>query len=1226
MKKNLRCNKKREKINIILIFLLAIFFSFQANSAIAIEITRTNISKQIKTKLVTLKMSDVSVKDILYEIQKQSGVSFIFDSKDLGSMGKVSIDVTEVTVESALNTLFKNSSFDYKVVDNGISIFKKTTNITTQSEKFTFIGKILGADGFPLIGAVVTVVGTTKGCLTDGNGQFRIEVLKNQKVELSYAGYKPSVIEMIKPFSNTYTVKLVQDAINIDDVVINTGYYKVDKRNLTSSVTSLKAEDVIVAGLSSIDMMLEGHVPGMTFMQNTGQVGATPKIKVRGTTTLLGSTEPLWVLDGIILTNPVNVDPQSINDLDFVNLLGNAISGLNPEDVDKIDVLKDASATAIYGPRASNGVIVITTKKGKVGEPQIKYNTSFTFRQRPRYSDKSVNVMNSLERVAYSRDMIQAGIQVDYLGTPVGYEGVYDSYVQGNISYDEFRRNVGRIETENVDWMGELLHDSFSHNHSVGISGGTKNFRYYGSIGYTNDNGSTRSESSDRYSALVNLNLNVKKWTIDFSLNGNVQKKQYTPQTSDFGVADYAYNTSRAVPLYNEDGSLMFYQRNVPANNSAYDYSFNARNEMDNTSRDIKTDQMTLNINIGYKILPQLTFAANFGYTISHNSDNEYYGENSYFVTAMRHRSLSTGDIAKNTSLCPIGGIMKNSDTRNENYTMRANLSYSAKLDSDGDNRIGASLIGDLNSQLYTGSKIEQRGYMPERGQIYYAPTLGVYKAYDQWRAANVGRNTHNITNLVGLIATANYSYKSHFILNANMRVDASNKFGDQSNEKLLPIWSVSGRWNLQENVVKDVKWINTLALKASYGFQGNMSASESPKLIIQKGGIDDDFDEYFSDIKNFPNPDLGWERTSTYNIDLEYAVWGNKIVGSFGYYYRHTTDAFLAKKVSSYNGIDSYTVNSGTLNNHGFDVQLNFTPINTLDQGVGTKGKNRGFIWRFNPNFGTVINQLIDKAKPKDKIVQDKITYADYLAGRVLVSGRPVNYFYSYKFDGLNPNNGMMQFKDIDISMKEQYDQMSKEEVFETVMTPSGAREPFLQGGISNYFGWRQWGLSLNLSYSVGSKIRLLKLYPTGGKPASPEKNMRREMIDRWQRPGDELRTNIPGIQTGDVLHTSNNPWWKGQQYAFADDMWTMYDNSDLRVVSGNYLKIQNLSLRYVFTDELCRKLTFKSAYLAISGSNLYTFCSNKLKGQDPTQSGSSQLINISVSPTYSLTLNVAF
>ena len=593
----------------------------------------------------------------------------------------------------------------------------------------------------------------------------------------------------------------------------------------------------------------------------------------------------------------------------------------------------------------------------------------------------------------------------------------------------------------------------------------------------------------------------------------------------------------------------------------------------------------------------------------------------------------------------PVGGELRLNNTKNENYSIRANLAFNKFLDKENSHQFQASVIGELSSTLYTGFAITKRGYIPERGMLFDDVNLSdswgyvSYPDYDNWLKTNSaakGILTHNLTRQVGLVGTLFYAYKDAYIFNANMRIDGSNKFGDASNEKLNPIWSVSGRWNIHENLLSNKWWINTLALKASFGYQGNMSAQDSPNLIVQRKGTHWAFNELYSSIKYYPNPHLKWEKTSTYNIELEYSLFNNKLVGNFSYYYRHTTDAFMSKTVSRINGVSSYTVNQGTLNNQGFEFDINYTPIENL----GAGGEKRGFVWRINPNFGSVFNQLVDKVKGKDKVLQDEIRYGDYLDGRVQVSGRPVNTFYSYKFTGLDPKDGRPTFygtdadeivgKDKngnDLTRQRAYELMTLGEVCMEVMEHSGCREPFLQGSISNYLGWRNWGLSFNLAYSVGSKIRLLQMYGSNNSAVLPPvTNMRGEFVNRWQRPGDEEYTNVPGLLDAKSYNRTKTPWWNDKPYEFAGTIWNMYDNSNLRVASGDYLKLTSLSLRYVVPERICHKMYMKSAYLNVSGTNLFTICSKKLKGQDPSQSGSSELINISVRPTYSLSLNVTF
>ena len=1095
-----------------------------------------------------------------------------------------------------------------------------------------------------LPGVTVKVAGTSIGTSTNVKGWFRITLpMQRGTLEFSFIGFKKQLVNFTDK-TDTLRIVLEEDLMELDEVTVSTGYYKVDKRHLTSSVTTLKMDDIMQPGVGTLDQMLEGRIPGMIFMQNSGQVGAVPKMKIRGTTTLLGSTAPLWVLDGVILTDPVNVDPASINDLDFVSLLGNAISGLNPEDIEKLDVLKDASATAIYGPKASNGVIVITTKKGKVGAPSVSYSLSGTFRQRPRYTDRSVDVMNSQERIDFSKEVVRKKQVIPDLSSYVGYEAAYNDYVNGVMSSDEFIRKVKFMETVNTDWLGLLMQDTYSHAHTLSVSGGSENVRYYTSLGYSNENGNLKGEENSRYSAMAKVDINYEKFVMSFNLNGNVQKKEYTPQ--EVGLMTYALNTARSVGAYNEDGSLMFYQRDNDLRHT-YLKPFSIINERKNTSDDIQSNAIGMSANIEYRVIPCLKAGVQFSYGISNFEERVYFGVKSWYAANLRKEYFPGSDnegVASNSEM-PIGGELRLNNTKNENYSVRVNLAFNKFLDKENAHQFQASVIGELSSTLYTGFAITKRGYIPERGMLFDDVNLSdswgylEFPNYDGWLKSDAsakGILTHNLTRQVGLVGTLFYGYKDAYIFNANMRIDGSNKFGDTSNEKLNPIWSVSGRWNIHENLLSNKWWINTLALKASFGYQGNMSAQDSPNLIIQRKGTHWAFDELYSSIKYYPNPHLKWERTSTYNIELEYSLFNNKLVGNFSYYYRHTTDAFMSKTVSRINGVSSYTVNRGTLNNQGFEFDINFTPIENL----GAGGEKRGFVWRINPNFGSVFNQLVDKIKSKDKVLQDEIRYGDYLDGRVQVAGRPVNTFYSYKFKGLDPKDGRPTFYGTDaneivgtdkngneITRQKSYELMTLGDVCMEVMEHSGCREPFLQGSISNYLGWRNWGLSFNLAYSVGAKIRLLQMYGSNNSAVpAPVMNMRGEFVHRWRRPGDEEFTNVPGLLDAKSYEKTRTPWWNDKPYEFAGTIWNMYDNSNVRVVSGDYLKLTSLSLRYIVPERICHKMYMKSAYLNVSGTNLFTLCSKKLKGQDPSQSGSSELINISVRPTYSLSLNVTF
>ena len=503
---------------------------------------------------------------------------------------------------------------------------------------------------------------------------------------------------------------------------------------------------------------------------------------------------------------------------------------------------------------------------------------------------------------------------------------------------------------------------------------------------------------------------------------------------------------------------------------------------------------------------------------------------------------------------------------------------------------------------------------------------------YQQFMASDEGKGkrTRNLQNELAYYGTVGYGYRDTYIFNVHMRAERSNLFGTRANDEFSPIWSVSGRWNMKKDILRKVDWVTDVALRASWGYQGNMIPGQTSQMIIRQSTLTDYiFNQPYATITNYPNPNLKWEKTSSSNVGLDFALFNNKVRGTISYFYKHTSDAFLTKKISEINGITQYVVNAGTLNNQGVELSFSFTPI---DQ-ANISGGKRGFVWRIDPQIGEVINKVVNRAiNNKTNVLRDELTYNDFLNGNLDVAGKPVGTFYSYKFKELNHETGAPVFYGTEEEKKEEYQaeyaNLTREEVFLKVMEESGCREPYIQGGISNYFGYGNWGLSFNLTYSLGNKIRLSKIcsgYATN--VAYPQQNLRKEFVNRWRRPGDEAYTNIPGLST--EATTNYAMWWNNYPataYSFAGTVYDMYDNSDLRVVSGNYLKLQTLSLRYNVDDKLTKLLGIQAAYINLVGTNLFTLCSSKLKGQDPSQSGSAPALNLSVRPSYSLNISLTF
>lgn len=610
-----------------------------------------------------------------------------------------------------------------------------------------------------------------------------------------------------------------------------------------------------------------------------------------------------------------------------------------------------------------------------------------------------------------------------------------------------------------------------------------------------------------------------------------------------------------------------------------------------------------------------------------------FIGENSFYASNLRgvNYGVELTPDQKSISLLPVGGEYREDVTRNDNYTTRLQFDFTRFLDSGQKHLINAAVGFELASSKYDGKHQVHRGYLPERGKMIATLAPDVYPSFTKWQMEEEdarGVISDNIQNEMSAYLTLTYTLNNAYSFNFNTRADASNKFGDRSNEKILPVWSVSASWDMKANILRDVNWVNGLSVRGSFGYQGNMLSNQTPELIIKKGNMNDYFGEYESNIQHYPNPDLRWEKTGAFNGSVDFALFNNRIRGTFSYFYKKTKDAFLSKTVADINGVETYVINSGTVENKGFEMSFNFTPFKA-------GGEIGGFRWDIDPQIGQVLNTLLTKAVNNDNFEkdQDEIFYTNYLDGSALIEGEPLNTFFSYKFQGISPEDGRPMFYDVEEELKDEYLKMEREDVFRRVMKVSGTRVPVLQGGVSNTFSYKRMSLSFNFSYSFGSKIRLMQLYGTNKNGTTvaplPERNVRREFVKRWQRPGDERHTSIPGLLPNAEYSRTLQPWWKSgnnNSINFADNIWQMYDNSDIRTVSGNYLKLQSFVFNYTLPEEFCKKLLLKSAYVGVSGSNLFTICSSKLKGQDPSQSGTTDKLNLSIRPSYSVNLGITF
>lgn len=1146
---------------------------------------------------VAIHLEQVKIQDVFKEINKQTGLDFVYSAMQLNEIGMVSLDVKDVTVDVALKKLFEGKPFTYKFEMKSI-IIRKVEAVTTGKTSRTIRGVITDKGNEPLPGVTVLLKGTSIGTASNTKGEFVLEVTGSvDSLVVTFVGMKTQYVKLL-PDKDLYRIRMEYDVEEMKEVVV-TGYQTISRKRSTGAITSVDADKIMRPGVLSIDQMLEGQIPDMMFMSNSGEVGVVPKIRIRGTSTLIGNREPLWVVDGIVLQDPVNISPEELNNPDYVNRIGNAIAGLNPQDIERLDILKDAAATALYGAKAANGVIVITTKKGHIGKPIISYNMNVSYKCRPRYTDRQVDLMNSKERMEFSKDLVDSGYKFPGGMNMVGYEGLVNQLYRGALTYDEFTKQVQYLECLNTDWFDLLTEDAFSHQHTVSISGGTETVRYYSSVGYAKDNDVIKGNNNERYTVALNLNADLSpRISTSLGINGNVTSREYSQD--EIAPLDYAYNTSRAIPVFDENGDYYYYQSSGGTANS---FRYNILNELDNSSYDQEGASISFNMTLNVKFTDYLNASVVGSYSTSNTDIEGWWGEKSHHVALLCQSEYgdapAKGDDSE--SALPFGGELATNSTRNRNYMLRVQLNLDKYFGQDKHN-VNASVGYEVSSTKYKGNSSTMRGYYKDRGKQFSITTLNDYPAFKAWLEANAYPTiSDNLTNLLSAYATVSYSYQSFFTLNGNVRFDGSNKFGDQSNDKLLPIWSLSGNYTISEHEWLQRSWIDYIMLKASFGYQGNMLEGQSPTMIIKQLPTDPLYNELVSELSVYPNPNLKWEKTSSFNGGLTFSLFKRRLQMEASVYYKRTKDAFLTKQISTVNGLEEYVVNSGNVKNSGYSIAATIIPVETRD-----------FNWILATSFSNVFNKV--ETLPG----AEQFELNNFLNGTALVKGKPVGTFYSYKFVGLNPTNGYPIFDDMQ-ERQEELEGLTKYDVYTRVLKATGNREPTMSGSINNTFRYKNWRLNMNLAYSLGSKIRLFKLFDSNA--FLPENNVRREFVKRWRKTGDEKNTVIP---------TPNCYWTHysslGEKIpTIANNSLDMYNYSDIRVVSGNYLKCSTMSLTYEFPMEKLERIKLSRLALNLSATNLFTICSNKLKGQAPQQSGFAE-IQLTDRPTYTVGVSVSF
>ena len=870
---------------------------------------------------------------------------------------------------------------------------------------------ISSEDNMPLIGASVYIKAedlskdgnspTITGVITDIDGKFNISVPEGvTRLFCSYVGHEVQELKLV-PGKNQYEITLFPSAQVLDAVVV-TGYQTVERRKLTAAVGKLNISDETIGAVKSIDQALAGQIAGLSVTSTSGAPGAPAKIRIRGTSSLNGTQDPLWVLDGIPLEGTDVPQSNVLNDVS--NIQQSSIAGLNPADIENITVLKDAAATAIYGARAANGVIVITTKKGKVGKPVINFSSKFTYM--PTLSTNRLNMLNSQEKVDLELELLRSnfayGDNKGGVSKIISGYGLTDAYKKGGWSAltPEAQTDISRLRNTETDWGDILFRDAFNQEYSLSLSGGNERVTYYTSIGYYQENGNVKGVGLDRLNIVAKTSYKVNRM-LKFGVSLFVNRRNNkTYLTDTYGLVNPVYYSRKANPYYqpfDANGNYV-YDFDVQ-NNSDTDLGFNIFEERKNTSNEETINALSSIFDAELRFNDKLKFTTQLGLQLDKASKEQIADKESFSMRIIRKNSKYWDSASQsNKYFIPDGGVHKAYENTNSQITWKAMGEY---RDSFNDIHELEVMVGtELRKTWY--ETLFSAGYGFDRQTLTTKPV--VFPGEDRARQFPLHQKTYKENAYVSFFSTASYSLMNRYTFGGSIRFDGSDLFGVDKKYRYLPLYSVSGLWRLSNEPFMQGtrKWMDNLAFRVSYGIQGNIDKNTSPFLLgkyivdnILPGGS-----EHMIDINSAPNKKLRWEKTQSVNVGLDFSVLNQALNLSVDYYYRKGTDLIGKQMLPLETGFVSTNINWASMVNKGVEVSLS-------TRNVATKN----FSWYTNLNF----------AYNNNKVLREAIPEAQTIPGR---EGYPVDAIFAIKTAGLD-EEGYPLFYDKEgekVTLKELY------------------------------------------------------------------------------------------------------------------------------------------------------------------------------------------------------------
>lgn len=1085
-----------------------------------------------------------------------------------------------------------------------------TLQFTAAAQSMRFAGRVTDTDGAPVIGAgLVCIEKNTAGTTTDLDGNFSITLPAGAKtVKFSSVGMKELVYQLIP--GRTENVRIIMEWENTElDQVVVTGYAQTSVKRITGSVAVLNSEKFEAKAISSVDALMQGEVAGVSIKSLSGQPGTQAKITIRGSNNITGSSAPLWVVDGVPLQSESPVlSSEQLATGGFDNIFVNGIGNINPNDIESITILKDAAAAAIYGSRAANGVIVVTTKKGEAGKMRISYNNTFSWSFKP---ERSLNLMNSSEKLSWEDELWNEFSAAKYAASLTDNTVIYPVVgIVGQIraglgdfasmkgdkaAQDKYIESLRNVDT---NWYNLLFRNSFSQGHHLSLSGGSGKSTYYVALGLNDEDGMLIHNDYRRYNVNAKMTLTPTDWArIDVGMEAARQESKMPYSTVD--PFYYAFFSNPYERAYNADGSYaadntwftLGYYNGRGAEQVMPKNGFNIIRELDSNYSKTANTNGTFRAQTDFRIIEPLHFVGLVSYSYSNNSTDKVIDKYSY--SAFRDRLGS--DDRSQTNL--YGNISQNRTNRNS-YVARGHFSFNKTFAETHTVNLlaGAELRGSGSNTIFT----KRYNYDPKTGTTSLPQISG---PQDEWlsEVEKLNGEYFSKTRYASFYASADYYLGKSIVLNASFRTDGSSNFG--SNKQFNPTWSAGAAWHIGEEawMKKALPALSHATLRAAYGFTGDVNTSTSHLLVIQY--LQQQY-RYFGDetfnlgtIPSAPNPDLGWEKTQDAKAGLDFGLWKDRLTLNTEYYYRLSTDVVTSSPVQSTTGFTHVYFNAADIMNSGIELTLNGKIIQTKDWGLSAA-----------VNFAYNYNKVL-KYNPVSK---SGITSKDRY-----VEGYPTGAIFSGKYAGIASDTGLYQFElrpDATISTATDLNKPDNYRYFlGTTIAP-------YTGGFNLSASWRQLRLSISGVYSFGCKTYENFRYPASYSNASHSgvstETVQSQFSDLY---GNHLNVEKDRTNRWTATHTTGVKYPRIYDYFDGKYNFASYNPMDSSIIdavylkNNSYLRIKSIILTYSLPGAAVKKMRMRGLSFNVSLNNFFTF--TKYDGMDPEIPGATYPTTRSVS-----------